>query len=36
MFRESVFSSFNRIFIRNEGFIQSLTTAEMIAGDILN
>ena len=36
MFRELVFSSFNRVFIRNEDSIQSLITAEIIAGGIYN
>jgi len=36
MFRESVFSLFNKIFIRNKDFIQSLTAAEIIVGGIYN
>ncbi len=36
MFRESVFSLFNKVFIRNEDFIQSLITIEIIVDDICN
>ncbi len=36
MFKESIFSLFNKIFIRNEDFIQSLITAGITINSVYN